>query len=86
MTILYRLGMRTQIAVRLADDTISYLDRLVDMGEARSRAAAVRQALERDQRVRIAERDAVILADAPPDTDLDRLAEYAVQNEMPGLD
>ncbi len=53
--------MTTQIAVRLPDDLVAYLDDLVSRGEA-SRASVVAKALEAHRRLVLAERDAEILA------------------------
>lgn len=52
--------MSTQIAVRLPDELVAYLDAQVAAG-ASSRAAVVRDALEDLRRHRVAERDAEIL-------------------------
>ena len=78
--------MSTQIAVRLPDDLVAFVDELVRHGDATSRAAVVSRALERERRRRVAERDAVILAGVGTDTDLDRLAEYAAATPMDDLD
>ncbi|NMM15934.1 MAG: antitoxin [Cellulomonas sp.] len=78
--------MSTQIAVRLPDDLVAFVDDLVSHGEATSRAAVVSRALERERRRRVAERDAAILAHAGTDPDLDSLAEYAVGTAMDDLD
>lgn len=69
--------MSKQIAVRLRDDLVDFVDEIVDSGAERSRAAVVTRALERERRRRLAERDAEILARTGPDPDLARLAEYA---------
>ena len=53
--------MSTQIAVRLPDEMVAFLDRAVAEGEAPSRAALVMSALEREMRRLVAERDARIL-------------------------
>ena len=82
----YRFGMSTQIAVRLPDDLVAFIDDLVTRGDAASRAAVVSRALERERRRKVAERDAVILACAGTDTDLDRLAEFAAATSMDDLD
>jgi Arc/MetJ-type ribon-helix-helix transcriptional regulator len=82
----YRFGMSTQIAVRLSDDMVAFIDELVSRGEGSSRAAVVSRALERERRRKIAERDAAILAGEAPDADLDRLAEFAAATPMPDLD
>ncbi|MEA2311070.1 MAG: hypothetical protein QOE28_1038, partial [Solirubrobacteraceae bacterium] len=54
--------MSKQIAVRLPDDLVAFVDGVVDSGAERSRAAVVTRALERERRRAIAERDAAILA------------------------
>jgi Arc/MetJ-type ribon-helix-helix transcriptional regulator len=77
--------MSTQIAVRLPDDLVAFVDDLVSRGDAASRAAVVSRALERERRRRVAERDAAILAIAGTDTDLDSLAEYAAATSMDDL-
>jgi len=78
--------MSTQIAVRLPDDLVAFVDELVRHGDATSRAAVVSRALERERRRRVVERDAAILARAGTDTDLDSLAEYAAATSMDDLD
>jgi Arc/MetJ-type ribon-helix-helix transcriptional regulator len=78
--------MSIQIAVRLPDDLVAFIDDLVTRGDATSRAAVVSRALERERRRRVAERDAAILAIADTDTDLDSLAEYARATSMDDLD
>jgi Arc/MetJ-type ribon-helix-helix transcriptional regulator len=71
--------MSVQIAVRLPDDTVEFLDRLVAEGQASSRASVIERALAREFRRVIAARDAAILAEAGQDPDMDRLADYAVR-------
>jgi Arc/MetJ-type ribon-helix-helix transcriptional regulator len=73
----YRRSMSTQIAVRLPDDMVKFLDRLVADGQAASRASVIERALAREIRRQIAARDAAILAGAGPDPDMDSLASYA---------
>lgn len=77
--------MSKQIAVRLSDELVAFVDEMVDSGTARSRAAVVTRALERERRRRLAQRDAEILARTGPDDDLDSLAEWASRN-FPALD
>jgi Arc/MetJ-type ribon-helix-helix transcriptional regulator len=72
----------TQIAVRLADQTVEQLDRLVAQGEAPSRASLIERALAREFRRLIAARDAAILAAAGQDADMDSLAEYAARPDL----
>ncbi len=69
--------MSTQIAVRLPDELVEFVDALVASGDARSRASVVERALERELRLRIAERDATILRGGAVDDDLDALATWA---------
>jgi len=69
--------MSIQIAVRLPDSMVEFLDRLVAEGQAPSRASVVERALAREFRRQIAARDAAILAEADPDPDMDSLADYA---------
>jgi Arc/MetJ-type ribon-helix-helix transcriptional regulator len=69
--------MSKQIAVRLPDDLVSFVDEVVDSGAERSRAAVVTRALERERRRAIAVRDAEILARTGPDPELEGLAEHA---------
>jgi len=73
----YHFGMSKQIAVRLPDDLVDFVDEIVDSGTERSRAAVVTRALERERRRVLAERDARILARTGPDPELAGLAEYA---------
>jgi Arc/MetJ-type ribon-helix-helix transcriptional regulator len=70
--------MSKQIAVRLSDDLVDFVDSIVATGEQRSRAAVVSRALERERRRTIAARDAEILAASRPDADLASLADHAV--------
>jgi Arc/MetJ-type ribon-helix-helix transcriptional regulator len=66
----------TQIAVRLPDDTVAFLDRLVAEHKAASRAEIIARALERERRREMAERDAAILAESGEDPDLAGLIRY----------
>jgi Arc/MetJ-type ribon-helix-helix transcriptional regulator len=68
--------MSRQIAVRLPDDIVEFVDDLVSEGAADSRAAVVRHALHRERRESLAMRDAEILAAAGADADMDSLAEH----------
>jgi len=78
--------MSIQIAVRLPDDLLAFVDDLVRRGDAPSRAAVVSRALERERRRKVAERDAVILSSVGTDSDLDSLAEFAAGMSMRDLD
>ncbi|NLJ53713.1 MAG: hypothetical protein GX344_06210 [Intrasporangiaceae bacterium] len=68
--------MSTQIAVRLPDELVAFLDRTVAAGEAPSRAALVASAVEREMRRLAAERDAQILGVEGTADDLDDLVEW----------
>ena len=68
--------MSTQIAVRLPDDTVAFLDRLVSEKKAASRAEIITRALERERRREMAARDAAILAESGEDPDLAGLIRY----------
>ena len=69
--------MSTQIAVRLPDEMVAFLDRTVAEGRAPSRAAIVVSAVEREMRRILAEHDARILARAGADDDLDSLVHWS---------
>jgi Arc/MetJ-type ribon-helix-helix transcriptional regulator len=70
--------MSKQIAVRLPDDLVDFVDEIVDSGAGRSRATVVTRALERERRRVVAARDAEILARVGQDPELAGLAEHAV--------
>ncbi|WP_114454455.1 ribbon-helix-helix domain-containing protein [Halopolyspora algeriensis] len=78
--------MTKQIAVRLPDALVEFIDEHVEHGEATSRADFVAHALERQRRREVAARDAAILAQANSDTDLDSLADHAARVPMDDLD
>lgn len=69
--------MSKQIAVRLPDELVDFVDEMVGAGVERSRAAVVIRALERERRRAVAARDAEILAKNGPDPELAGLADYA---------
>jgi Arc/MetJ-type ribon-helix-helix transcriptional regulator len=77
--------MSTQITVRLPDDLVAFLDRLVVSREVTSRAEAVADALRRQQRRLAVMRDIAILRDTPGDADLASLIDYVAANPV-GLD
>lgn len=68
--------MSTQIAVRLPDEMVAFLDRTVATGKAPSRAALVATAVEREMRRLAAEQDAQILRAQGAADDLDDLVEW----------
>jgi Arc/MetJ-type ribon-helix-helix transcriptional regulator len=69
--------MSKQIAVRLPDELVDFVDEIVSSGAERSRAAIVTKALDRERRRILATRDAEILAQTGPDPELEELAEHA---------
>jgi Arc/MetJ-type ribon-helix-helix transcriptional regulator len=71
--------MSKQIAVRLPDELVEFVDEIVDAGGGRSRAAVVSRALERERRRMVAARDAEILARSGPDSELAALAEHVAR-------
>ncbi|HEV3094516.1 MAG TPA: ribbon-helix-helix domain-containing protein [Solirubrobacteraceae bacterium] len=77
--------MSKQIAVRLPDELVDFVDEAVRSGAGRSRAAVVTRALERERRRTIAERDAEILVATGADPELAGLAEHAAGLSI-GLD
>ncbi|MGH3735581.1 MAG: YlcI/YnfO family protein [Micromonosporaceae bacterium] len=79
--------MSTQIAVRLPDNLMTFIDEQVGQGKAASRAALVLRALERERRRIIAERDIALYQQIPEESDdLAGLAEYASRTPMDDLD
>ncbi len=69
--------MSKQIAVRLPEVLVDFVDELVDSGAEPSRAAVVARALARERRRAVAARDAEILARTGQDQELAGLAEHA---------
>ena len=78
--------MSKQIAVRLPDHLVEFVDTLVRDGEAKSRAAVVTRALERERRHAIAARDVEILIREGSDPDMDSLVRYVARLPRPDLD
>lgn len=76
--------MSKQIAVRLDDDLVAFVDEVVQSGRERSRAAVVTRALERERRRLVAARDAEILARTGPDPELEGLAEHIAGVRLDG--
>ena len=72
----YRVGMSRQIAVRLPEDIVDFVDALIKDGKASSRATVVTRALERERRRAVAAQDAAILAHAGADPDMESLAQH----------
>ena len=72
--------MSKQIAVRLPEELVAFVDDVVpNSGTEPSRAAVVTRALERERRRAIAARDAEILAHTGQDPELAGLAEHAAR-------
>ena len=69
--------MSTQIALRLPDDLVAFLDASVKSGVAPSRAALVARAVEREMRRQRAEGDVAILRSAGAADDLDELVAWS---------
>ena len=65
--------MSTQIAVRLPDEMVAFLDHTVATGKAPSRASVVAAAVEREMRRQAAEHDAQVLREHSSTDDLDDL-------------
>ncbi len=76
--------MSKQIAVRLDDDLVAFVDEIVQSGRERSRAAVLTRALERERRRVVASRDAEILARTGPDPELAGLAEHIAGTPIDG--
>jgi Arc/MetJ-type ribon-helix-helix transcriptional regulator len=71
--------MSKQIAVRLPEELVDFVDQQVGAGVQPSRAAVVTRALARERRRAVAEGDAEILAHTGQDPELAGLAEHAVR-------
>lgn len=72
--------MSTQIAVRLPDALVAFLDQSVAAGAASSRAALVARAVEREMRRLRAEQDAELLQQSGAADDLDPVVDWTVSN------
>ncbi len=74
--------MSIQIAVRLPDEMVEFLDHAVADGVASSRAALVTRAVEREMRRVAAERDVAILRQTGPEDDLDELVVWSAAHTV----
>lgn len=75
----------TQIAVRLPDRLVEFLDGMVERGEAASRAEIVKKALMKYERQVLAERDAAIYRETgDSDPELDAWVNH--RWDLPALD
>lgn len=72
--------MSTQIAVRLPDEMVTFIDAAVARGEAPSRAAIVSAAVEREMRRMAGEADAALLREQGTADDLDELVHWTAHN------
>lgn len=78
--------MSIQIAVRLPDHIVNELDALVASGDAPSRASVVEEALRRELRRYLAERDLRILEQAGEDEELMAATDWAAKRFSLGDD
>ncbi|MGC4942711.1 ribbon-helix-helix domain-containing protein [Kribbella sp. DT2] len=78
--------MSKQITVRLPDELVDFMDRLVDDHKAPSRASVVARAMERERRRELAVRDLALLAEHGEPSDLDGLAATAAGTVLTDLD
>ena len=78
--------MSKQITVRLPDELVEFMDRLVDDNKAPSRASVVARAMERERRRELAARDLAILTEHGDYPDLDGLAGAAAGTVLTDLD
>lgn len=75
--------MTRQLTVRLPDDIVEFIDRMVEDGRGRSRAAVVAQAVDRERRRDLATRDATILAGSTDESGWDSLASHVARSAIP---
>lgn len=73
--------MSTQIAVRLDDEIVHWVDEVVAHGEVSGRAALIERALRRERRRMTAERDAEIYA-ASADPELDSIVKATSRRRL----
>jgi Arc/MetJ-type ribon-helix-helix transcriptional regulator len=78
--------MSKQIAVRLPEDLVEFIDRLVAQGRASSRAAVVARGVDMVRRRDTAARDIAILVETGGDPDFDGLAEFSARSPLDDLD
>lgn len=77
--------MSKQLTVRLPDDLVEFIDQRVEHGRAKSRAAVVATAVDRERRREVAERDAEILARSTAKDDFDDLAGFSARTALDDL-
>jgi Arc/MetJ-type ribon-helix-helix transcriptional regulator len=78
--------MSTQIAIRLPDEVVEFVDSQVSSGAAKSRADFVWRAIRREQRRLAAERDAEIYATDGPDPEMDAFVAHTSRRSLDHLD
>ena len=71
----YHHGMTTQIAVRLPDELVEFVDGMVRRGVATSRAALIARLLDRERRRNRALQDLEIIK-RTPDPEMDAVATW----------
>lgn len=74
--------MSTQIAVRLPDELVQYIDELVERRVTKSRAEFVAKAIARERRHLDALADVEVLKRVGNDRDLDALAAYQATHPL----
>ena len=78
--------MSTQIAVRLPDEVVEFVDAQVSSGASKSRADFIWHAIKREQRRLTAERDAEIYASIGDNDEFAGLAGYSLTVGLDELD
>jgi len=78
--------MSKQITVRLPDELVDFMDKLVGDHKAASRASVVARAMERERRRELAARDLAILTEHGDYPDLDGLSGAAAGTVLSDLD
>ena len=76
------MTMSTQIAVRLPDELVVYIDGLVKGGEVKSRADFVARAIRREQRHRMTLADAEIYQRLGDDPELMAIVEWQARHPL----
>jgi Arc/MetJ-type ribon-helix-helix transcriptional regulator len=77
--------MTTQIAVRLPDELVDFVDSMVRRGVVTSRAAFIARLLEREHRRQQALEDLEIIKRVGPDPELNAVAQWQAEN-FPEID
>jgi Arc/MetJ-type ribon-helix-helix transcriptional regulator len=78
--------MSTQIAVRLPDEAVAFVDSQVSSGVAKSRADFIWHAIKREQRRLVAEQDAAIYAREQADLDMAAFVAHTSRRSLDRLD